>query len=139
MRSSASVQMCTNAVSSTGPSSLKTMRLLSSNWLAEQLSTRRAHPVIMNSRALLFQVSNTTVLVSEIKDCTTFRVQDELSSNDSTSLINILVVLTILLVLTLQCISDVSSLSMSSFVQMQQEHLDFRPEMKTIFNILACR
>lgn len=88
MSSSASVQMCMNPVSSTGLSSRKTMRLLSSNWLAEQLSTRRAHPVIMNSRALLFQASNATVLVSEIKDCTTFRVQDKLSSNDSIALIN---------------------------------------------------
>lgn len=50
--------------------------------------------MIMNSRAMLFQASNTTVLVSVIKDYTTFRVQDELSSNDSTALINILIVFT---------------------------------------------
>lgn len=90
MSSSASVDVH-EPLSSTGSSSLKTMRLLSSNWLAEQLSTRRAHPVIMNSRALLFQASNTTEFWSqEIKDGTTFRVQDELSSNDSTALINTL-------------------------------------------------
>lgn len=34
--------------------------------------------MIMNSRGLLFQGSNTTVPVSKIKDCTAVRVQDKL-------------------------------------------------------------
>lgn len=140
MSSSASVQMCTNPVSSTGPSSLKTMRVLSSNWLAEQLSTRRAHPVVMNSRALLFQASKPQFWSQRLK-----------IAQPSKSRMNCLAMIALLLSifefrvhntpsLDIQCMSDISSLLRSSCVQIQQEHLDFRPETKTMFNILAlCR
>lgn len=102
MSSSTSVQMCMNPVSSTGPSSLKTMRLLSSNLLAEQLSTGRAHPVIINSRGLLFQGSNITVLVSNITQPSEFRANCLINSF---TLINILVLCPhISLVFILQCL-----------------------------------
>lgn len=135
MSSPASVHMYTNPVSSMGPSSLKTMRVLSSNWLAEQLSTRKAHLVVMNSRTLLFQTSNTTGLVSEIKNC------------PSESRMICLAMIALLL----SIFYNTSSLDTSVYVR-HTEPLevilysntagapDFRPEMKTIFDILAlCR
>lgn len=100
-----SVQMCMNPVSSTGPSSLKTMKLLSSNWLPEQLSTGRAHPVIINSRGLLFQGSNPQFWSQRLKIAQPSEFRTNCLINSFT-LINILVLSPhILLVFILQCLN----------------------------------